>query len=148
MTVRNADMSTDIYLQAGSNDAQFRYQIAHEAFHAVCGQRTFHWTHELLAVHFSLLQLRSEGDHANADCQEADLRSQADLISIRDLLAWSAWPAYPAAEIYGCVFVLGQQLVEATSWEDVKRLVNAHASAWLAGLEPELRKRAEAILAA
>jgi hypothetical protein len=94
------------------------------------------------------LQLRAEGDFENVVIQEEDLRSKAGLISTHDLLAWSDWPTYPPVEIYGRVFVLGGLLIAATSWEDVKRLVSADVLAWVSGLGPEPRERAEEILAA
>jgi len=44
--------------------------------------------------------------------------------------------------------VLGEELTDATSWEDVKRLVSADIRDWLATLSPPRRARAEVVLGA
>jgi hypothetical protein len=148
LTVRNENGSIDIYLEAGSNRDQYRHQCAHEVFHARCGPDTMHWTHELLAVHFSLLHLRAEGYEQYARVNESDLERDAALIGTPQLLAWNGWPTYPPTPIFGRVFVLGRELINAASWADVKRLVSGDLSSWLASLGRPARRRAQRILAA
>jgi hypothetical protein len=143
--IGNADGSIDIYLAAGSNDLQYRFQCGQEVFHAVCGPATMHWTHELLSIHFALRHLEAEGDAANVAAQKEFLRSTACAISTSELLGWLDWPKYPPVDIYGRVFILGEQLINATSWEDVKRLISADSTEWLGTLDTAKRARVEAV---
>src|SRR6266566_5292761 len=137
--IRNFDGSIDIYLVTQSNDDQFRFQCAQEVFHAVGGPEVIHWTHELLSIHFALQHLRAAGYGSYAAIVEGQLRSAASVISTSELLGWQGWPDYPPADVYGRAFVLGEQLIEATSWDDVKQLISADPTGWLDTLEDARR---------
>ena len=95
----------------------------------------------------TLRHLRAEGENGYADIEELRLRSSAAGVPTADLINW-AWPEWPPFDVYGRAFVLGEELTDATSWEDVKRLVSADIRDWLATLSPPRRARAEVVLGA
>jgi hypothetical protein len=120
-TILNHDQTVDVYLAAGSTDPQYRFQCAQEVFHAVCGPAMIHWTHELLSIHFALRHLEASGREGESAAQVENLKNAATAISTPELLGWRRWPRYPDADIYGRVFVLGEQLIAAIGWASGQR---------------------------
>jgi hypothetical protein len=146
MTVRHVlDGGIDVYLHAGSNRQPLLYQCGHEAFHAACGPGLLHWTHELLAVQCSLRYLHSAGedDYLRRVIAE-DLMPQAERMSQAEALVWQG-PAYVEG-LYGRLFLLGEALIAATSWDDLKGLASCDVAEWLAGLGAAKRDLANAVL--
>ena len=145
LTVPNAD-SLDVYVMAEATPRQLRGQAAHESVHAT-HDAVMHWTHEMLAVCFAVRYLHTTGDTEYVlERYEPHLRERAAVISAADLLAWDRWPAYPIADIYGRVFVIGEALIADTSWEDVKRLASTDLDGWLDSLDGPKRLRAQRTL--
>jgi hypothetical protein len=99
----------------------------------------------MLSVHFALRHLRAEGEGEYADHLELGLRRDATAVATRDLLRWD-WPEWPPYDVYGRSLVLGEELVAATSWSDLKRLTSADLDSWLESLSSDMRARAEVVL--
>jgi hypothetical protein len=102
-----------IYLAQGSDLDQYRYQIAHESFHRVCGVGVQHWVHELLAELFAYFRLRQAGHGDYAAGIEARAVRSASLVSLAELHRWSGGsePAY-----YARAYMLGIELVKCCGW--------------------------------
>lgn len=124
-----------IYLvQSGTVD-QYRYQIAHEAFHRVFGA-SIHWTHEVLAELFSLWRLRESGHDGFAAVQRSAYVAATTTATLGDLHAMTGdWR--PLA------YAVGQDLLEACGWDETCRLAHHYDEAgrpdpigWLDTLAP------------
>lgn len=89
-----------LYVVDGSDDYQFRAQLAHETFHRVRSWRydtaTLHWVHEMLATLFEVKHLREHGDDVYADIKVARYRSDAPLLSTDEFTSVTSLP-YPTA---------------------------------------------------
>lgn len=143
-----------IYLSRDNNPNQTRYQAAHEAFHRVCTPpNAFSWAHEMLAVHFALrfLDHGSVGLRAYAELTRVTLRREANFCSRQQMLALGT-PPYPTG-LYGRAFVVGEELVAALGWDQLKSLALARGTggepgvdAWLTGLSGEEESLARRIL--
>jgi hypothetical protein len=82
-----------IYLSRNSDKWQLMYSGAHEAFHRVCTPpESFHWAHEMLAVHFSLTFLDRIYESAHAAGNRRSLSHEATRCSLEQLLASNSVP--------------------------------------------------------
>ncbi len=110
-----------------------------------------HWAHEVLAVHFSLLFLDRIGQKAHAEKNRRLLRQQAHQCSLKQLVAMNNVP-YPAG-LYGRAYILGEQLIAAVGWDQLKPLALTRnvdgkpcAEEWLCSLPRSERAEALAVL--
>ena len=155
-----ADKRYDLYLQAASDDLQYRLQIGHELFHRVCSQgRIFHWTHEMLACVFSVRVVQALGFNAYADTVRGDYAAQAALLSAADMQnapLWQGASAYPPG-LYGRAFVTGQALLQIAGWPALCRLarwnmdeaadaLTPDVSGWISTLSPTQKREIGAVL--
>ena len=141
-----------VYLGRDATPVQALYQAAHESFHRVCTPTgSFHWAHEMLAVHFSLLFLDRVGQHAYAATTRARLTSEAAQCSLDRMLDLAGLP-YPLG-LYGRAYVVGSELVEAVGWDRSRLLALVRSGAgrpcvntWLGSLATPERTQAERVL--
>lgn len=126
-----------IYLVQQTNVDQYRYQIAHEAFHRVFGG-CIHWTHEVLAELFSLWRLRESGHDAFAAVQRRAYVTATTAATLDDLRAMAGdWRAL--------AYSAGQDLLEVCGWEETRRLAHHYDEAgqpdpigWADALAPDV----------
>jgi hypothetical protein len=140
-----------VYLWRDATPVQALYQAAHESFHRVCTPTgSFHWVHEMLAVHFSLLVLDRVGQHAYATAARVRLTSEAEQCSLARMRGLSGLP-YPVG-LYGRAYVAGGELIEAVGWDKLRHLALARDEAgrpcidtWLDSLPTAERTRAQRV---
>lgn len=135
LTVLETSDRWAIYLGRASDGLQLRRQIAHEAFHRVCGPGgAGHWTHEMLAEVFTMYRLTETADvqYAMQSIQEA--RQRASGVSMSELHAWTG-----GGEFYGKALAVGLELLDACGWEHVARLVDYFDHDWRPDPERWLR---------
>lgn len=145
----------------GADWWRIRYQIAHEVFHWLCSPpRTFHWTHEMLAVETAVRAMDEIGEHDYARRSVDLLLEQAELLPLQTMLVTPLVSDDPPGlyghpGIYGRAWLTGRQLSDAVGWERVKQLAdsfdpNGKASPrrWVLLLPAEDREKVEAVLGA
>lgn len=128
-------------------------QIAHEAFHVVCSPLTPHvlkWSHELLAEHFRVRYLDLSSMETAAEVHRNWLRTNGQTFPLEEVPN----AADTSTGYYGRVFLLGQELIDATSWSVVRSLASAleedghpDPAAWIASLPPAWSDEVKRILA-
>lgn len=128
-------------------------QIAHEAFHVVCSAQTplaLKWSHELLAEHFRVRYLDLSHMEAAAEAHRNWLRANGQTFPLEEVPN----AADTSVGYYGRVFLLGQELIEATSWPVVRSLAFAlnedgqpDPAVWIASLPPAWSAEVKRILA-
>jgi hypothetical protein len=137
-----------IYLGRSVNYWQAIIQGAHEAFHRVCtpGNKA-HWSHEMLAVHFSLLHLERTGHKPYADTNRGDMHEEAQLCTPHQI-AYLVAGQYPPGT-HGRAYAVGEALITAIEWEQLKSLALARNTveepsieAWLGSLSEPIRAKA------
>lgn len=139
-----------------SHDAdwwQVRYQIAHEVFHWLCTPpRTFHWSHELLAVETAVRAMGELGEHAYVETLERSLAAQAERLPLAAMLTTPFGDEYPDG-LYGRAWLTGRRLEAAAGWEELKPLAASFGedgrpdvAAWVQSLRVKQRAAVEAVL--
>jgi hypothetical protein len=139
----------------GADWWRIRYQIAHEVFHWLCTPpRTFHWTHEMLAVEIALRAMRGIGEHDYAQRAMNGLVEESGQSSLATILTTPVTPGEPPG-LYGRAWVTGRSLIEAVGWERVKLLAQSFdaegrpdVARWVRSLTEVEQRWAEAVLGA
>jgi len=106
----------EVYLQPSSDPPtpdQTLFQLGHEATHVLCGPRIVDWSHETVAVLFSLKFLRQRG-YANYAAQEEEALLDEDPTPIGEFLGWHELPAPPG--LYGRAYRTGTDLGLPQLW--------------------------------
>ena len=123
MTTRDRVGRPVVYLPGSTLD-QILFQAAHESVHLLCTPpTTFHWTHELVAVLFSLEALKALGQDDYRRNVIADLEGQARELSLEDFMSVTT-PVYPPG-MYGRAAVFGRQLAHAVGPAGYRSLVRS-----------------------
>lgn len=140
-----------VYVQTGSDPLQLRLQLAHEAFHAVASRAAFHWTHEMLAVLFSLRVLDATGFAQYAEINRYHHAANSHDLPRNELVKVASLP-YPEG-IYDAAWALGTELETIVGWKELRRLARSlgptgrpDVEGWLVSLPDELAQRARLTL--
>lgn len=133
---------------------RIRYQIAHEVFHWLCTPpRTFHWTHELLAVETAVRAMDEIGEGGYAAKAREMLSEEAQYLALPEMLTTRLDRGYYPDGLYGRAWVTGRQLISSVGWQQVKFLAASFnkrgkpdPAAWVSTLLPEEQALVEAVL--
>jgi hypothetical protein len=111
---------SEIYLEREARGRpRFYWQIIHEVFHHVCTPPGLvEWTHEMLAMLWTLKYLERSGNHALALANKDDVLSQKALCPMDVMLSDKTYPP----GFYGRALWVGLELEREIGWEEVKRL--------------------------
>jgi len=144
LTVPHSDGTVDVYLEAGSDLHQLKLQSAHEAFHATFNGK-IHWTHEVLATHFSVRHLQWTGEMSYATSVKDYFATEACAVSTATILRGD-WPQFPKEAHFGRAYVLGQHLIRAATWNRLKDLATTDVESWMKSLDGRISKRVSRLL--
>ncbi len=128
-------------------------QAAHEAFHVACSPlrpQVLKWSHELLAEHFRVRYLDLSDMEAAAEMHRNWLTTNGQTFPLEEVTSATG----TSGGYYGRVFLLGQELIEATSWPVVRSIAPAlkedgrpDPAAWVVALPPAWTTEVKRILA-
>lgn len=145
-----------IYLSEGADWHQARYQLGHEVTHSVLlpNHTAFEWVQEMFAEHVSIRALIELGEQEYAEIAFAQLCQEAQAVTLttEQMLAADLETNEPEG-IYPKTFLVGLELIEAVSWEQLKPLARTFDAqgkhdvrAWLDSLDPEDQAAASRVL--
>lgn len=121
-TVFEPDINSwHIYIDRCANYWRTMFQGTHEAFHRACSPpNQSHWTHELLAVHYSSRWLDQHGHGAYAATCRTQMAEGAPQCPPESLVSLAPGQ-YPHAA-HDRAYVLGEGLLSVVGWDAIKPL--------------------------